>query len=73
MMTATMADVVLHHGRIATLDRSKPIASAVAIKDGKFLAVGTDQEALALAGPATRLAPAAPLWTRCHGSASHYQ
>ena len=31
------------------------MASAVAIKDGKFLAVGTDQEALALAGPATRV------------------
>ncbi len=49
-----LADVVLHRGRITTLDRSKPVASAVAIKDGKFLAVGTDQEVLALAGPATR-------------------
>ena len=54
MTTPIVADVVLHHGRITTLDRSKPLASAVAIKDGKFLAVGTDQEALALAGPATR-------------------
>ena len=54
MTTSTIADVILHHGRITTLDRSKPVASAVAIKDGKFLAVGTDQEALALAGPATR-------------------
>jgi predicted amidohydrolase YtcJ len=49
------ADVVLRHGRITTLDRSKPVVSAVAIKDGKFVAVGTDQEALALAGPSTRI------------------
>jgi len=55
MRTQTVADLVLHHGRITTLDRSKPVASAVAIKDGKFLAVGTDQEARALAGPATRV------------------
>jgi len=55
MTTPTVADVVLHHGRITTLDRSKPVAGAVAIKDGKFLAVGADQETLALAGPATRV------------------
>jgi predicted amidohydrolase YtcJ len=50
-----MADVVLHHGRITTLDRSKPVATAVAIKHGKFILVGGDQEALALAGPASRV------------------
>lgn len=55
MTPSTAADVVLHHGRITTLDRSKPVASAVAVKDGKFLAVGSDQEALMLAGPATRV------------------
>jgi predicted amidohydrolase YtcJ len=54
MSAPNMADVVLHHGRITTLDRSNPVASAVAIKDGKFITVGPDQEALALAGPTTR-------------------
>lgn len=27
-------DVIFHNGRITTLDRAKPLASAVAIKDG---------------------------------------
>jgi hypothetical protein len=55
MTTPMMGDVVFHHGRITTLDRSKPVASAVAIKDGRFVAVGADQEVMALAGPATRV------------------
>jgi predicted amidohydrolase YtcJ len=51
-MTATL---ILHHGLITTLDRSNPNATAVAIKDGKFLAVGQDKEVMALAGPDTKL------------------
>lgn len=47
-------DVIFHNGRITTLDRAKPLASAVAIKDGRFVAVGTDAEVMALAGPGTR-------------------
>jgi len=54
-MENTTADLILHHGLIKTLDRTNPIASAVAIKDGKFLAVGHDAEVMALAGPATRV------------------
>ncbi|MDX3907688.1 MAG: amidohydrolase [Pigmentiphaga sp.] len=53
MSARSIADLVLHHGRITTLDPGKPVASAVAIKDGKFVAVGDDAEILALAGPAT--------------------
>lgn len=49
------ADVILRNGRIATLDRRKPLAGAVAVKDGRFLAVGEDHEIMALAGPATRV------------------
>jgi predicted amidohydrolase YtcJ len=48
------ADVVLHGGRIATLDRTLPTATAVAVADGRFVAVGDDAEVLAHAGPATR-------------------
>ncbi|WP_459615531.1 amidohydrolase [Bordetella sp. 2513F-2] len=55
MDTANHADVVLHRGRIATLDRRNPTASAVAVKDGRFLAVGDDRDVMALAGPATRV------------------
>lgn len=49
------ADLILHHGLITTLDRTKPAASAVAIKDGVFIAVGTDQEVMAHAGPDTKI------------------
>src|SRR5260221_3300322 len=51
----TTADLILHHGLFTTLVRAQPTASAVAICDGRFLAVGTDQEILALAGPKTRI------------------
>jgi predicted amidohydrolase YtcJ len=48
-------DVVLHRGLFTTLDRGNPTASAVAIKDGVFTAVGHDREVMALAGPSTRV------------------
>jgi predicted amidohydrolase YtcJ len=49
------ATMILLNGRIATLDRGKPQATAVAIADGRFIAVGTDHEVLALRGPRTRV------------------
>jgi len=52
---SALADVILHHGRVATLDRSNPTATAVAIRDGRFLRVGADAEVLALAGSATKV------------------
>jgi predicted amidohydrolase YtcJ len=48
-------DLILHGGLFATLDRSKPAASAVAIKDGVFAAVGRDEDVMPLAGHATRI------------------
>jgi predicted amidohydrolase YtcJ len=48
-------DLVLHRGLITTLDRSRPTAAAVAIKQGVFCAVGEDREVLPLAGPTTRM------------------
>ena len=47
-------DLILFNGRITTLDRSQPTASAVAIRDGRFEAVGDDATLFALAGPTTR-------------------
>jgi predicted amidohydrolase YtcJ len=47
-------DLILHHGLFTTLDRSNPTASAVAIKDGKFTAVGRSEDVLPLGGPHTR-------------------
>jgi predicted amidohydrolase YtcJ len=52
---ATTADLILHHGLFTTLARAQPSAGAVAIRDGRFLAVGTDKEVLALAGPNTKV------------------
>src|ERR1700761_9330698 len=48
-------DLVLHNGRLTTLDRANPTATAVAIKDGKFVAVGGDAEIMRIAGSATRV------------------
>jgi len=51
---STFADVILFNGRITTLDRQKPEASAVAIRDGRFLTVGDEREVMPLAGPITQ-------------------
>ena len=47
------ADSIYHNGKIHTLDEQRSRAEAVAIRDGKFLAVGTNAEVLKFAGPAT--------------------
>src|SRR5690606_31252150 len=54
-VTDSVPEIIFRNGQITTLDRAKPVASAVAIKDGKFLAVGEDQEIMALAGSGTRV------------------
>ena len=48
-MSNPAPDVIYHNGRITTLDRARPLASAVAVKDGRFVAVGDDAEVMALA------------------------
>jgi predicted amidohydrolase YtcJ len=55
MTPATFPDLILHRGRFTTLDRSNPQASAVAITGGTFVAVGSEEEVMPLAGPATRI------------------
>ena len=49
------ADLILHRGLFTTLAPSLPTATAVAIRDGRFLAVGTDKEVMSLAGPKTKV------------------
>jgi predicted amidohydrolase YtcJ len=51
---ADTPDVILHSGLFTTLDRSNPTASAVAVKNGVFTAVGRTEEIMPLAGPSTR-------------------
>jgi len=48
------ADTVLYNGKILSVDEKFSTAEAVAIRDGKFLAVGTTEQILPLAGPKTR-------------------
>jgi predicted amidohydrolase YtcJ len=48
-------DLILHRGLFTTLDRGNPTASAVAITDGVFTAVGHDRDVMKLAGPATKV------------------
>jgi predicted amidohydrolase YtcJ len=52
---STAAALILYNGRITTLDRSNPTATAVAIGDGKFVRVGRDADVMSLAGSATRV------------------
>lgn len=50
-----MTDLILHNGKLTTLDRANPNATAIAIKDGLIEAVGDDAEIMLLAGPETKV------------------
>lgn len=49
------ADLILFNGKLHTVDREKPTATAVAIKGGRFIAVGSDAEAMAHKGTTTQI------------------
>jgi predicted amidohydrolase YtcJ len=53
--SSNQADYIFYRGLFTTLDHAQPTASAVAITDGKFSAVGTDSEVIKLAGSRTRI------------------
>jgi hypothetical protein len=48
------ADLVLHNGRVYTMDPARPRAQALAIAGNRILAVGSDAELLPLLGPGGR-------------------
>lgn len=48
-------DTIFYNGIIHTLDKAYPEVSALAIKDGVILRLGSDEEILALKDPQTRL------------------
>ena len=50
-----VADTVFTNGKIITVDARSSIAQAFAVKDGRFIYVGTTSQAMAYAGPATRV------------------
>jgi predicted amidohydrolase YtcJ len=65
------ADTIILHGRIYTVNSKQPWAEALAIKDGKILALGTDQQIQALAGSSTKTVDAKghlvlPGFVDCH-------
>ena len=49
------ADLILHNGKIATQDDRRSIVEALAIRDGKFLAVGSDREVMRFRDQGTKL------------------
>ena len=49
------ADLIITNARIATMSPVKPSASAVAIKEGLFMVVGSDDEAMAYKGGQTQV------------------
>lgn len=51
--SSAYADLILVNGRFHTLQKMKPTAAAVAVKDGQFLAVGAAKDVLASKGQRT--------------------
>lgn len=49
------AERILFNGNVLTLDDKRPQAQAVAIADGRFIAVGSDEEVLAMRGASTEV------------------
>ena len=41
-----MSDLILHNGKITTLDAGTPEAEAIAIRDGRVAAIGSDDDIL---------------------------
>lgn len=49
------ADLILYNGKVITVDAADQICQAIAIKQDKILAVGTDAEIRAMAAPVCRM------------------
>ena len=53
--SAGSADVIFHNGTVLTMEADYPEVEAIAIQADKIIAVGQDEEVLALQGPETQL------------------
>jgi len=49
------ASLVLHNGKIVTVDPATPEAQAVAVRDDRIVAVGSDEDIQSFIGPSTRV------------------
>jgi predicted amidohydrolase YtcJ len=52
---AQLADLIVHNGKVVTVDRTFTIQQALAVDDGRLVAVGTNEEVLLLRGPDTKV------------------
>ncbi|KRF42226.1 amidohydrolase [Paenibacillus sp. Soil787] len=53
--TIVEADLLIRNANIVTMDESNPVATAVAIRGGRFVAVGNDSDVMRYKGPTTRV------------------
>jgi predicted amidohydrolase YtcJ len=49
------ADLILHHGKVITVDAKFSLQQAIAVKGGRIVAVGSDRAVLRHQGPQTKL------------------
>lgn len=54
-MTRDVADIILFNGKIVTVDPNDRIVNAVAIKNERFIVVGSDRESMAFRGDNTKV------------------
>lgn len=54
VLAAEVPDLILHHGKVLTVNADFAIAEALAVKGDRILAVGTNADILKLAGPGTK-------------------
>ncbi len=71
MALEAQADLVLTNGRIYTVDNARPIVTAMAVRDGRVIFIGSDVEARALVTPSTHVidlhgSPVYPGFTDAH-------
>src|SRR5437764_7922624 len=71
MVVQAQADLVLTNGRIYTVDNARPIVTAMAVRDGRVMFIGSDAEARALETSSTRMvdlhgSPVYPGFTDAH-------
>jgi predicted amidohydrolase YtcJ len=52
---AELADLILHHGKVVTVDRDFSIRQALAVKGDRLIKVGTNEEVLETRGPQTAM------------------
>lgn len=55
LQAADAPDLILHHGKVVTVDRDFSVHEAIAVREGKIDTVGKNEEILALKGEKTEL------------------